>query len=349
MFTTLSEEEKGVIRATYFVPLLLINPIATMSTMVVEIFDRHLGDMKFQFKETIIQMKPIHVCLILGLRVSPITNEFLFVDPEHMTNFRIRRFPKKNNAYGLKEIDDALKQAKLERHQAIKPSETDMPQRLVQEAMTMVVAQVAKIDIVFFNQEEVIGKAYQASADQTTIVSIEEQTLEVEKTKDKVIQTIEVAQTEVEISYQEEDAGEASQSIYLQSKDSKEEVEQNKDDDDDRNSQNKPDPEQVIKEIVVDQTNLVLMESEVDVTLKKIRALTKDEINERAFKMTCRINQLHAHLDELLPGVLLESFIQRPISQDEKNQVDQVWSLKKDKLSLEAKNDNKSTYMMIGH
>ncbi|KAF6155306.1 hypothetical protein GIB67_019832 [Kingdonia uniflora] len=87
-----------------------------MSTLVVEIFDRHLGDMKFQFGETIIQMKPIHVCLILGLRVSPIANEFLFVDPEHMTNFRMRRFPKKKNTYGLKEIVDALKEAKLERH-----------------------------------------------------------------------------------------------------------------------------------------------------------------------------------------------------------------------------------------
>ncbi|KAF6139340.1 hypothetical protein GIB67_021550 [Kingdonia uniflora] len=65
----------------------------------------------------IIQMKPIHVCLILGLRVLSIANEFLFIDPEHMTNFRMRRFPKKKNTYGLKEIDDALKQAKLERHQ----------------------------------------------------------------------------------------------------------------------------------------------------------------------------------------------------------------------------------------
>ncbi|KAF6138992.1 hypothetical protein GIB67_010718 [Kingdonia uniflora] len=62
-------------------------------------------------------MKPIHVCLILGLRVSPIANEFLIVDPEHMKFFRMRRFSKKNNTYGLKEIDDALKQAKLERHQ----------------------------------------------------------------------------------------------------------------------------------------------------------------------------------------------------------------------------------------
>ncbi|KAF6154143.1 hypothetical protein GIB67_016395, partial [Kingdonia uniflora] len=117
MFAALPEEEKGVLRTTCFTPLLLIDPIATMLTLVVKIFDRHLGDMKFQFREMIIQMKPIHVCLIFGLRVSPIANEFFSANPEHMTNFRRRRFPKKKNTYGLKEIDDALKQAKLERHQ----------------------------------------------------------------------------------------------------------------------------------------------------------------------------------------------------------------------------------------
>ncbi|KAF6154441.1 hypothetical protein GIB67_028333, partial [Kingdonia uniflora] len=62
-------------------------------------------------------MNPIHVCLILGLRVSPIANEFLFLDPGHIANFRMRRFPKKKNIYGLMEIDDALKQVKLERYQ----------------------------------------------------------------------------------------------------------------------------------------------------------------------------------------------------------------------------------------
>ncbi|KAF6136692.1 hypothetical protein GIB67_018695 [Kingdonia uniflora] len=168
---------------------------------------------------------------------------------------------------------------------------------------TMAVAEVAKTDIVFFNQEEVVGEAYQASADQTTAVSIEEQTLKVEKTEDEasqastdqttvvsvVKQTIEVAQTEVVLSHQEEDVGEASQT-----KVSKDEVEQNKEelfegkDDDDGNLQNKPDPEQVIKQMVVDQTN------------------------------------------------------------DEKSQVDQVWSLRKDELTPEAKKCNRSTYMMIG-
>ncbi|KAF6165591.1 hypothetical protein GIB67_021861 [Kingdonia uniflora] len=106
--------------------------------------------------------------------------------------------------------------------------------------------------VVYYNE-----KIDEASVDQTTVVSVEEQ-------------TIKVVQTEVAISHQEEDVGEASQ--------------------------------------------LVSMESEVDVTLKKRHALTKKEINEKAFKMACQMNQLHAHLDQLLPEVLLESFIHRPIS-----------------------------------
>ncbi|KAF6174461.1 hypothetical protein GIB67_025409 [Kingdonia uniflora] len=100
---------------------------------------------------------------------------------------------------------------------------------------TMVVADVAKTDIVFFNQEEVDGEAYQsvdlqASTDQTTAISVEKQTLEVEKTKD-----------------------EASQ--------------------------------------------LDLMKSEVDITSKKRHELTEEENNESAFKMACRMNELHAHLE----------------------------------------------------
>ncbi|KAF6174997.1 hypothetical protein GIB67_026485 [Kingdonia uniflora] len=102
---------------------------------------------------------------------------------------------------------------------------------------TMVVAEVAKTDIVFFNQEEVVGEAYQASADQTTAVFVEEHTMEVAKTEDKASQTTEVVKTEVVISHQEEDVDEASQT-----KESKKEVEQSKDegvegnDDDDGNS-----------------------------------------------------------------------------------------------------------------
>ncbi|KAF6144040.1 hypothetical protein GIB67_037713, partial [Kingdonia uniflora] len=197
-------------------------------------------------------------------------------------------------------------------------SEEEQPQVAEEEdsepptVVTMVVVEVAKTDIAFFNQEEVVGEAYQANADQTTVVSVEEQTLKsvyLQASADQTTvisveeQTIEVTQTEKVISHQEEDVGEASQ--------------------------------------------LVLKESKVDVTLKKRHTLTEEEINERTFKMACQINQLHAHLDELLPRVLLESFIQRPISQDEKNQVDQVWSLRKDELSPKAKKENMSTYSRI--
>ncbi|KAF6152741.1 hypothetical protein GIB67_021401 [Kingdonia uniflora] len=152
IFAALPEEEKGVFRATCFAPLLLIEPIATMSMLVVEIFDRHLGDMKFQFGETIIQMKPIHVCLILGRRVSPIANEFLFVDLEHMTNFRMSlKFPKIEESIHLFPKLQGLRMTAFKRHQivtfkkffanpkllgmAMKPSEIGMQQGLVQEAM----------------------------------------------------------------------------------------------------------------------------------------------------------------------------------------------------------------------
>ncbi|KAF6177068.1 hypothetical protein GIB67_015943 [Kingdonia uniflora] len=148
--------------------------------------------------------------------------------------------------------------------------------RVPRKRRTMVVAEVAKTYIVFFNQEKVIGEAYQASTDQTTPVSAKEQTLEVEKTKDKTSQsvylqasegqitvvsvkeqTIEVIQTKVVISNQEEDVSDASQT-----KESKEKVDQNKEevfegkDNDDGNFQNKLDPEQVIKQMAVDQTNV---------------------------------------------------------------------------------------------
>ncbi|KAF6173163.1 hypothetical protein GIB67_028461, partial [Kingdonia uniflora] len=65
---------------------------------------------------------------------------------------------------------------------------------------TMAVAEVAKTDIVFFNQEEVVGETYQASADQIAVVSVEEQTLEVEKTKDKASQHIYISLSYFDIS-----------------------------------------------------------------------------------------------------------------------------------------------------
>ncbi|KAF6177057.1 hypothetical protein GIB67_015932 [Kingdonia uniflora] len=371
MFAALPEEEKGTLRTTCFTPLLLIDPIATMSMLVVEIFDRHLGDMKFQFGETIIQMKPIHVCLILKLRVSPIANKNHIEAPtigtaptieppavgaptigssSSATEIKVvvvrvcsqleehRKMLLKLDDHGkmlhnhgkmLKRIlmstvggstlplGDTLL---LGQYQFSTPEKTTKHKRegenLLQQVTIREGLEVVK-DLVVDDDVEVGmevnckailseygGDLLEASSDQTTTVSVKEQTIEVEKTEDEA----KVAQTEVVIYHQEEDVDEASQS-----KKSKENVKQNKKevvegkDDDDGNLQNKPDPEQ-----------LILMKSEVDVTLKKRHPLTEDKINEKTFKMACRINQLHAHLDELLSGVLLKSFIQRPISQDEK-------------------------------
>ncbi|KAF6143286.1 hypothetical protein GIB67_039069, partial [Kingdonia uniflora] len=73
----------------------------------------------------------------------------------------------------------------------------------------------ASVEEQTMEDKKIEDEASQASTDQTTAASIEEQ-------------IIEVAQTEVVISHQENDVDDVSQSIYLQSKESKEEVEQNK-------------------------------------------------------------------------------------------------------------------------
>ncbi|KAF6171402.1 hypothetical protein GIB67_009543 [Kingdonia uniflora] len=66
-----------------------------------------------------------------------------------------------------------------------KDDEKDDDDKKDVEEETMVVAEVTKTDIIFFNHEEVVGEVYQASADQTTVVSVEEQTMGVAKTEDK--------------------------------------------------------------------------------------------------------------------------------------------------------------------
>ncbi|KAF6136652.1 hypothetical protein GIB67_016108 [Kingdonia uniflora] len=157
---------------------------------------------------------------------------------------------------GDEKVDDAEKDGEEKESEEEQPQVAEEGDSEPPTVVTMVVAEVAKTDIVFFNQKEVVGEAYQVSVNQTTAASVEEQTLEVEKTKNEASQasayqttvvyveeqTLEVEKTEVVISYQEEDVGEASHSIYLQTKESKEEVEQNKEevvegkDDDDGNS-----------------------------------------------------------------------------------------------------------------
>ncbi|KAF6172658.1 hypothetical protein GIB67_041981 [Kingdonia uniflora] len=167
---------------------------------------------------------------------------------------------------------------------------------------------VAKADIVFFDLEEVVGEAYQASVDQTIVVSVEEQTMEVAKTEEEVGQAS--AEQAIVVFVEEQTTkvikteDEANQSVYLRTKDSKEEVEQSKEENVDEASQTKESKEEV------EQSKDEVIEGKDD-----------DDGNSQ--------NK---------PD---------PV-QDEKNHVNQVWSLRKDKLSPEAKKDNKSTYRRIG-
>ncbi|KAF6137022.1 hypothetical protein GIB67_030786 [Kingdonia uniflora] len=138
---------------------------------------------------------------------------------------------------GNEKVDDAEKDGEEiefeeEQPQVTEEEDSEQPTVVVYctgKNNTMVAVEVAKTDIVFFNQEEVVGEAYQASADETTVAFVEEQTLEAEKTEDETSQastdqktvvsveeqTIEFAQTEVVISHQEEDVSEACQVINV--------------------------------------------------------------------------------------------------------------------------------------
>ncbi|KAF6157106.1 hypothetical protein GIB67_041567 [Kingdonia uniflora] len=235
MFAALPEEEKGILRATCFAPLLLIDPIAAMPMLVVEIFDHHLAP-------------AIGDAPALG---APAFDAPAIGNSSSATEIRAVVVRQVTPGEGLEVVKDLM-------------VDDDVEVNLVAISFeygggllkTMLVAEVVKTDIVFFNQEEAVGEAYQASADQITAVSVEEQTLEVEKIDDEASQTsanqtttvsaeeqtIEVAQTDVVISHQEEDVGKASQEVEQ----NKEEVVEGKDDDDNGNLQNKLNPEQVI-------------------------------------------------------------------------------------------------------
>ncbi|KAF6141404.1 hypothetical protein GIB67_021220, partial [Kingdonia uniflora] len=89
-------------------------------------------------------------------------------------------------------VDDVEKDGEEKESEEEQPQVADEEDSKQPTIVTMVVAEVAKTDIVFFNHEEAAGKAYQASADQIIIVSIEEQTLEVTKTEDEASQVIDV-------------------------------------------------------------------------------------------------------------------------------------------------------------
>ncbi|KAF6150302.1 hypothetical protein GIB67_034001 [Kingdonia uniflora] len=174
IFAALPEEENGVLRNTCFTPLLLIDPITTMSTLVVEIFDRHLGDMKFQFGRTIIQMKPIHNEAIpqeeeyiwvegklkrreedvYRLNLLKIILSFLLLN-KGINIWMNLKFPRMEESIHLFPKLQGWRMTSFKRRQIVtfkkffvnpkllvivmKPFETDMQQGLVQEAMSMAI------------------------------------------------------------------------------------------------------------------------------------------------------------------------------------------------------------------
>ncbi|KAF6158275.1 hypothetical protein GIB67_001346 [Kingdonia uniflora] len=285
MFVGLSGEEKGVLHATCFAPLQLIDPIATMSTLVVEIFDRHLAMMPFETdmqqdlvqeamryqieapaigvpavgtpvvvapairsssSATEIEAVVVRVCsqleehgkMLLKLdddgkmlhthgkmleRISistvgdstltlgdiPLLGHYQFSTPEKTV--KRKREQKKEEDGKMKKAEPRIKKGKGEWQKKAEEADVlnkkkkwkkgeekdnddkkDVEEKVKSEEEevqeTMVVAEVAKTDIVFFNQEEAVGETYQASADQITVVSVEEQTLEVEKAEDEASQ-----------------------------------------------------------------------------------------------------------------------------------------------------------------
>ncbi|KAF6151073.1 hypothetical protein GIB67_042408 [Kingdonia uniflora] len=103
MFAALPEEEKGALCATCFAPSLLIDPITMMSTLVVEIFDRHHED-------------------VLRLNLLKIILSFLL--PNKGRNVEVRY---------VDLVDDLDQFNKFP--WAMMASETDMQQDLVQETM----------------------------------------------------------------------------------------------------------------------------------------------------------------------------------------------------------------------
>ncbi|KAF6142449.1 hypothetical protein GIB67_039413 [Kingdonia uniflora] len=112
IFAALPEEEKGALRATYFVPLLLIDPIATMSTLAVEIFNHHL--------ENVLRLNLIKIILSFLL-----PNKGRNVEGWRMTSFKRRQIVTFKKFFANPDLLVIT----------MMPSETDMQQDLVQEAM----------------------------------------------------------------------------------------------------------------------------------------------------------------------------------------------------------------------
>ncbi|KAF6169178.1 hypothetical protein GIB67_013608 [Kingdonia uniflora] len=256
IFVALPEEEKGSLRATCFEPLLLIDLIATISALVMEIFDCRL-DVLIKFVKNYVILSPpeqgekrlgernqieaptigtapvigspavgtpaigvpvigssssiieigtvvVRVCSQLEEHGKMLHNHGKILERISMSivgdstlplgdtlplgQYQLSTPKKLKNASEKKVMKKKIGKGRRRSREPCKETSNKNIKRLKSRRKAMVVADVAKTDIVFFNQEEVVGKAYRASADQTTAASVEEQTLDVEKTNDEASQ-----------------------------------------------------------------------------------------------------------------------------------------------------------------
>ncbi|KAF6145361.1 hypothetical protein GIB67_016822 [Kingdonia uniflora] len=87
-----------------------------MSARVVEIFERHVGGMRFRFGRITSQFRPLNVVLILGLGASHDHHDYSFIDVVHVSKFRQRQFSRKKTTYRFMEIKNGRVEARAQRH-----------------------------------------------------------------------------------------------------------------------------------------------------------------------------------------------------------------------------------------
>ncbi|KAF6140478.1 hypothetical protein GIB67_010308 [Kingdonia uniflora] len=71
------------------------------------IFDRQVGGMNFLFGNTTILFRPLDIVLIMGICVTHVHHDFNFIDPDHVTDFRQRRFLKMKITFGINDLKAA--------------------------------------------------------------------------------------------------------------------------------------------------------------------------------------------------------------------------------------------------
>ncbi|KAF6165721.1 hypothetical protein GIB67_012618 [Kingdonia uniflora] len=307
IFGALPEEEKCVLRTTCFVPLLLINPMATMPTLVVEIFDRHLDD--------ILRLNLLKNILSFHLSNKRRNVEVKYVDlVDDLVEFN--RFPWGFVSFYLLQRNHIKAPTiggapAIDVEPVIEPPTVGTPVIGSSFSTTEIRAVVDKDEVEVEREVnlEAISSIYGGDRlewkkgdeknekdDDDDEKDGKEKAKSFEEGQPQVAEEEEVQETSVD----------QTTGLYVEEQSKKEVVEGK--DDDDGTSQKKPDLEKIIKEMVVDQTNLVLMESEVDVTLKKRHKLTDEDITEKSPKFYIQMSVLHVQAINVYVKALIQYF-----------------------------------------